>query len=216
MFRDYRVLPYLTTENTEQDADGRGQCFAYLNNVWKDDLPERLSATVRPEQLEDFLQTAQKLYAAAFPENVFTWYFVDDYVNRHYQQQKVLRNQISFFTVLAVGVACLGLLGMVANKVADKTKEISIRKILGAHSLHIIAVLLSSALKQVLFSIIIGIPVAWKLSEEFLVRYSERIKLQWWHYGVPVVILLGIMLLTIATLIWSAARKNPVDALKCE
>ena len=63
-----------------------------------------------------------------FPGNFFNWYFLDDHINRHYQQQRVVRNQISFFTFLTIGVACLGLLGMIANKVADKTKEIGIRR----------------------------------------------------------------------------------------
>ena len=98
---------------------------------------------------------------------------------------------------------------MIANRVADKTKEISIRKILGAHQLHITRVLLDSTVKQVVIAVIVGIPIAWKLSERFLTRYSERLDLQWWHYGIPVLVLLGIMMMAIASLLWKAARNNP-------
>jgi putative ABC transport system permease protein len=216
VFSDYRVTPFFTSQNSSEDLTGRGQCFAYLNNLWKEDLPERVSAKVTLSQADEFIRKAAKVYAESFPGNAFVWYFIDDHITRHYKQQKILRNQISFFTLLAIGVACLGLVGMVANRVADKTKEISIRKILGAHYVHIASILLDSTAKQIMIAVLLGIPIAWKLSREFLTRYSERIDLQWWHYGIPVLVLLGILMATVASLLWKAARNNPVDALKSE
>lgn len=215
IFDDYRVLPFLNSQN---DADflEKGQCFAYMDNLWKEDLPERVSVKLTLAELQAFLPNAEKLFREAFPGNVFNWYFLDDHIQRHYQQQEILRNQISLFTFLAIGVACLGLLGMIANKVADKTKEIGIRKILGAHHFHISAVLLNSTFSQAMFAVVAGIPIAWILSNEYLTRYSERIELQWWHFGVPVVVLFGIMLMTIVSVLWKAATRNPVEALKYE
>jgi putative ABC transport system permease protein len=215
VFADYRVLPFLNSQNHAETTE-RGQCFAYMDNLWKEDLPERLSAKLTLTQLHEFIPKAEKIFAETFSGNVFNWYLLDDHINRHYQQQKILRNQISFFTFLAIGVACLGLLGMIANKVADKTKEIGIRRILGAQQIHISFVLLDSTFKQVVVSVVTGIPVAWVLSEQYLTRYSDRVELQWWHYSIPVVILLSIMMLTVASLLWKAARSNPVDALKYE
>ncbi|HEX5170949.1 MAG TPA: ABC transporter permease [Cyclobacteriaceae bacterium] len=215
VFRDYRVLPFLSSQNNPESLE-RGQCFAYMDNLWKEDLPERVSVKLIPGQLDTFIGEAERLFAETFPGDVFNWYFLDDHIGRHYQQQKILRNQISFFTFLAVGVACLGLLGMIANKITDKTKEIGIRRILGAHHLHISFVLLGSTFKQLMVSVVTGIPIAWVLSEQYLMRYSERIELQWWHYGIPVVILLSILMTTVASLLWKAASRNPVDALKYE
>lgn len=216
VFSDYRVMPFLSTQNESEDANGRGQLFSYLNNLWKEDLPERISIRIPMSKFETFLKKAEKLYTETFPGNVFIWYFLDDHIAFNYKQQTILRNQISFFTILAVGVACLGLLGMITNKVADKTKEIGIRRILGAHDVHITYVLLDSAIRQVIFAVVIGIPLAWKLSEQFLMRYSTRIELQWWHYSVPVVILSSIMMMTIASLLWRVTKSNPVEALKYE
>jgi putative ABC transport system permease protein len=216
VFNDYRVMPFLTTQNISEDVTGKGQCFAYMDNLWKKDLPERVSAKIKLSEAPDFIKKVSKLYAETFPGNVFIWYFLDNHINRHYQQQRIVRNQISFFTFLAVGVACLGLLGIIANKVADKTKEISIRKILGAHHLQIATVLMDSTVKQVVIAVVIGVPIAWKLAEEYLARYSEKVQLQWWHYGIPVVMLFSIMFMTVASLLFKATRNNPVDALKCE
>jgi putative ABC transport system permease protein len=215
VFEDYRVLPFLNSLNGS-DASDKGQCFAYMNNLWKEDLPERVSVKLTLADLPGFIRKAERLFNDVFPGNVFHWYFLEDHIQRHYQQQEILRNQIFLFTFLAIGVACLGLLGMMANQVADKTKEIGIRKILGAHQLHISMALLHSTFKQALIAVTVGIPIAWMLSNEYLTRYSERIELQWWHFSIPVAVLFSIMLMTIVTLLRKAAKGNPVDALKYE
>jgi putative ABC transport system permease protein len=178
------------------------------------EIPGRLSIKLKEGRLADFIRVTEKLYNDLFPGNVFSWYFIDKHINRHYQHQNIIRNQISFFTFLAVAVACLGLLGMITNKVADKIKEISIRRILGAHYLHISAMLLGSTFKQILVAMIIGMPIAWLLAHEYLQRYTERISLHWWHFTLPMIILLSIMFVTVASVLWNAARSNPVDALK--
>ena len=98
VFSDYRVMPFLTSQNSSEDISGRGQCFAYLDSLWKEDLPERVSVKVTLAQADEFIQTASRIYTETFPGNAFTWYFLlDDHINRHYQQQKILRNQISFY-----------------------------------------------------------------------------------------------------------------------
>ena len=86
----------------------------------------------------------------------------------------------------------------------------------GAHQLHISMVLLHSTFKQALIAVTMGIPIAWMLSKEYLTRYSDRIELQWWHFSVPIVVLFSIMLMTIVSLLWKAAKGNPVEMLKYE
>jgi putative ABC transport system permease protein len=117
---------------------------------------------------------------------------------------------------LAIFIACLGLLGMISNKVVEKTKEIGIRKVMGAQLYQIAQILLSTTVKQIVIATIIGIPVAYYLTQQYLEKYSERIALQWWHFALPVVILVTIMFLTISSVLWKAAKNNPVDALKYE
>jgi putative ABC transport system permease protein len=75
---------------------------------------------------------------------------------------------------------------------------------------------LNTTARQVIIANIIGIPAAYYLVGKYLERYSERVSFQWWHYALPLLLLLIIMLSTVASVVWRAAKSNPVDALKCE
>ena len=140
--------------------------------------------------------------------------FLDEKINEVYAGEKVARNQIILFTTLAVLIACLGLLGMISNKVVEKTKEIGIRKVLGAQLYNIAGMLLNTTLTQIAMATMIGIPVAYYLTQKYLEKYSERISLEWWHFVSPVLILIMIMFSTVASVLWKAASNNPVDALR--
>jgi len=216
VFDDFRANPFFAAKGSTEAAPGRGVGFSNISNGPAFLQPQRVSVKLKEGQLQEFITITAKLYEDMFPGNLFNWYFLDKHINRHYEQQQVIRNQISFFTFLAVAVACLGLLGMITNRVADKLKEISIRRILGARHLHISSVLLDTTFKQIAIAMALGFPIAWKLANEYLQRYTERIALHWWHFSLPLAILLLIMFVTIATVLWNAARSNPVEALKHE
>jgi len=178
--------------------------------------PEVLSVRVSPNHFEETIATIEKLCKRQFPSMVFSWSFLDDKVNEVYAQEKIARNQIILFTSLAVLIACLGLLGMISNKVVEKTKEIGIRKVLGAQLYNIAQMLLNTTVKQIVMATMIGLPIAYFLTQQYLEKYSERINLQWWHFALPVLVLVVIMFSTVATVLWKAARNNPVDALRTE
>ncbi|HET6541419.1 MAG TPA: FtsX-like permease family protein, partial [Chryseolinea sp.] len=93
---------------------------------------------------------------------------------------------------------------------------IGIRKVLGAELHQVAQLLLTTTMKQIAVAAVIGIPVAHYLTQQYLQKFSERIELQWWHFALPLVILIVIMLTTIASVVWKAARSNPVEALKYE
>lgn len=215
VIEDYRVTPLLMEEGSTESITGRGQCLTYLTSV-AHAIPQRISLKVEGENALDLIAEIEHLFKQQFPDNLFNWYFLDDNVNRQYGDQQVARNQLTFFTILAVAVACLGLLGMISNKVAEKFKEISMRRILGARHHHVLSLLLRSTIVQLGTALIIGVPIAWKFSNQYLEKYTDRIEMQWWHFAIPVLILTVIMFLTIASVLWKAARSNPVDALKYE
>ncbi len=212
---DYRVTPYYAEEGSTESVTGRGQCFTYLNALWKDYVPQRISIKLSKGAMPN-LKELEELYSQQFPGNIFNWYFLDDNINRQYGDQKIARNQLTFFTVLAVGVACLGLLGMISNKVAEKFKEISVRRILGAQNHHVVSLVLGSTGVQIGIALLIGVPISYKFSNQYLEKYTDHISLQWWHFALPVLILVVIMFFTIASVLWKAARSNPVEALKYE
>jgi putative ABC transport system permease protein len=133
-----------------------------------------------------------------------------------YNQEKTARNQLILFTGLAIFIACLGLLGMITDKVVEKNKEIGIRKVLGAELRHIAQILLGNTTGQIAIASAIGVPIAFYLIQQYLMKFTERIELRWWHYVSPIALLVIILLATVASALWKAAKSNPVDALKYE
>ncbi len=210
----YRLRPSLRYGN-ELDKGDRGIALTYRSTLVPYP-PQRIGMRINTTDLEDLIANIKADFDELFPGNVFHWYFLDDHFNRHYRHEKTWRNQILFFTSLSIGIACLGLLGMISNMVLSKTKEIGIRKVLGAPTIQIVGVLLNTTLKQVAVSAILGLPLAYYFAQRYLERFSEQITLHWWHFALPVLILVIIMFSTIASVLWKAARTNPVDALKCE
>lgn len=220
MFEDFRNWSFLNMNQSASEANnqGRGIVLLYRDQLVDESafIPEKISVRISPQNFEETLSAIQTLFEQQFPGNVFTWYFLDEKMNEVYANEKVARNQIVLFTALALFIACLGLLGMITNKAVEKTKEIGIRKVLGADLYQIAQILLNTTVKQVIIATVIGIPVAYYLSQQYLEKFSERISLQWWHFTLPVVILVVIMFATIASVLWKAARSNPVEALKYE
>jgi putative ABC transport system permease protein len=220
VFENFRIDSFLnmSESNSEATDDGRGVVLMYRSQLFADAIsnPEKISLRVSPQNFEETISFIQALYGQQFPGNPFTWYFLDEHASQVYVHEKTARNQIVLFTALAIFIACLGLLGMISNKVVEKTKEIGIRKVMGAQLYQIAQILLNTTVKQIIIATIIGIPVAYYLTQQYLEKYSERIDLQWWHFGLPVVILITIMFLTISSVLWKAAKSNPVEALKYE
>jgi putative ABC transport system permease protein len=213
--KGYRLRPFFKYGNEYDKAD-RGMALTYKSTVVSALGPERVTLRMAGDQFEQSLSEIKDTFERFFPGNFFHWYFLDDHISRHYESQKVSRNQILFFTCLAIAIACLGLLGMISNKVIEKTKEIGIRKVLGAKVSNIAAVLLKSTFRQIILSLMVSIPLAWYLGNSYLENFTEHVDQQWWHYALPVLVLISIMFMTIASLVWKAATTNPVESLRYE
>jgi putative ABC transport system permease protein len=215
VYKDYNTLPLLNTGFFQS----KGSALTYKDYLFPGEpwsRPQKVSFRLSVENFEESLEKIRSAYLASFSDQFFNWSFLDSQINGRYQQHILVGNQISLFCFLAVGIACLGLLGMMLHKVNAKVKEIGIRKVLGAQLYHVAQVLLSTSTKQIMIAAMIGIPVAFYLTEQYLQKFSQRMDLRWWHLALPIAILLAIMFATIASTIWRAARNNPVEALKHE
>lgn len=211
----YRIRP-LFNYGDEFDRIDRGIGLTYKTKLVSVLTPEKITLEVNTQNLAKTMDRVRKEFEALFPGNIFNWQLLDENINRHYQSEKTWRNQLLVFTLLAIGIACLGLLGMISNKTVEKTKEIGIRKVLGAQLHQITNMLLSTTIRQIVFATLIGTPIAYFLTQQYLQKFSEKIELQWWYFVLPVTLLAFIMFSVVAGIVWKAAVSNPVDALKHE
>lgn len=158
----------------------------------------------------------QKLFEEAIPDAAFQYTFLDTAIKNLYKQEQKTANLSLFFCGLAIFVACLGLLGLAAFMAEQRTKEIGIRKVLGASVGNIAAMLSKDFLVLAFISILIAFPIAYYMMEIYLQGFAYRIELQWYFFIISGLIAIVIAVLTTSTQAVKAARSNPVKSLKME
>lgn len=218
VIEEYRRFPFfdLSQSNTIYAAGGFGVFLTYKNKLFPELIPQKISVGVQMEAIDKLIASMESSFKTFFPADVFEWQFLDDSINQIYAYEQTTRNQILLFTLVAISIACIGLIGMMNQQIPEKTKEIGIRKILGADLHQIAQILLSTTVKQIGIATALGIPLAYYLTQQYQQKFSERMEPHWWHYALPVLLLVLIMLTTVSTTVWRAATGNPVDALKHE
>ncbi|MEL6924114.1 MAG: FtsX-like permease family protein, partial [Bacteroidota bacterium] len=120
------------------------------------------------------------------------------------------------FSLLAIFIACMGLLGLVAYITQKRSKEIGVRKVLGASTANIISLLSKDFLKLVLIALVLAIPIAWLAMNSWLQDFAYAIKLSWWIFAVAGLLSIGIAFLTISVQSIRAAMANPIKSLRDE
>ena len=150
------------------------------------------------------------------PKYPFDYRFVDDQFNQKFVSEMLISKLSSVFATLAILISCLGLFGLAAYTAERRTKEIGVRKVLGA-SVPGIAVLLSKDfLKLVIVSCVVAFPVAWILMNNWLQNYQYRITISWWIFLIAGAVAVFIALLTVSFQAIKAAIANPVKSLRSE
>lgn len=154
-----------------------------------------------------------KKHNAATP---FEYHFVDDELSAKWAFEEKIGKLAGFFAILAIFISCLGLFGLAAYMAEQRTKEIGVRKVLGASVQNLVMLLSKDFVKLVLISILIASPLAWYLMDGFLQDYSYRIKLGLWVFGGAGLLAVFIALATVSAQAIKAARANPVKNLRTE
>lgn len=157
-----------------------------------------------------------KIWKVIYPYDVFEYSFYDDELSRFYAREELTRGLIIFFASLSVFVSCLGLLGLVNVAVSQRTKEIGVRKVLGASVSSIIALLSKDFLKLIIIASAIAIPVAYYFMNKWLQEFAYRINIGWWVFLLAGSSALLIALATISFQAIKAAIANPVKSLRTE
>ena len=177
------------------------------------------SLYIRIQPGADLSQTVsriEKRYQQLNAEKPFEYYFLDQTFNTIYKSEARLATLFGTFTVFALFIACLGLFGLAAFMAEQRTKEIGVRKVLGASAASLVKLLSLDFLKLISIAVIIATPVAWYAMNRWLQDFSYRISIAWWVFALAGGLALGIALLTISFQSVKAALANPVKSLRSE
>jgi len=155
-------------------------------------------------------------YKKSFPGNPFEYFFLDEYFNQQYQADNRLGNVFGLFAVLAIVVASMGLLGLSSFVIKLRTKEIGVRKVLGASVGSLLVLVSKDFVKLVGFASVIAIPVIYFSAKDWLNGYAFHIGLGWAIFIIPPTLLLTITLITICLQSLKTALTNPVKSLRSE
>jgi ABC-type antimicrobial peptide transport system permease subunit len=150
------------------------------------------------------------------PGFIFDYNFQDKEYERLYKSESQTGSLVNWFAFIAIFISSLGLLGLTAYTVERKTKEIGIRKVLGASVLDVVAMVSRQFLFLILISILIAIPAAFLFMNNWLQQYVYRINISWWIFALAAGMVIFIALVTISFQSIKAALVNPVKSLRTE
>jgi putative ABC transport system permease protein len=167
-------------------------------------------------QLTDKIKAIEQLYKKYEPESPFEYYFLDDAFDKLYKGEDRLARIFSAFTGIAIVIACLGLLGLVTFTAELKTKEIGIRKILGATVRSIVLLLSRDFFLLLLISMVIATPLAWYVMNNWLSGFSYRTEIPLEFFIMAGFSAIAVALITISWQALKAAWNNPVNSLRNE
>jgi len=187
--------------------------ITYLHEYFFTDLSIRLDDT---HTAQETLAEVEKVWHRFLPDQQMQSHFLDEHLDQLYRADKQMGWFVAFFTALALLISCLGLIGLAAFSTARRTKEIGIRKVLGATVENIVSRLSIDFIKPIAKSILIAIPIAWYSIDQWLMEFAYRIDVKWWTYlwaagGATVVALITVSWQTL-----KAASANPVKSLRAE
>ena len=164
----------------------------------------------------DALAGLEQVYKGINPNYAFAYQFLDQEYDKLYRSEQIVTKLSSVFALIAIGISCLGLLGLVMFSAEQRTREFGIRKVLGASVRNIVTLLSTDFLKLVAVSFCIAAPLAGYFMNAWLERFAYRIELSWWIFVASGLIALSIALLTIAYQALHSATASPVQSLKVE
>lgn len=146
----------------------------------------------------------------------FSWQFMDTRFDEMYRAELRIGRIFNIFTVLSLLVACLGLLGLAAFTAERRTKEIGIRKVLGATTQSIIALLSKEILRLILIAFALALPIVWWSAAQWLRNFAYRIPVTWWGFLMAGALAIVVALLTVTLQSMRSARMEPVKSLRSE
>ena len=184
----------------------------YSTDIKLDNLSVRLTAGNTSQYLTQMKQVWQKFC----PNEPFEFTFYDQLFQAMYAKEENLSISITFFSIIAIALTCMGILGQIIMICYKRTKEIGIRKVNGARVTEILALLNKDFLKWVAIAFVIATPIAYYAMNKWLQNFAYRTELSWWVFTLAGAAAMLIALATVSWQSWRAASRNPVESLRSE
>jgi putative ABC transport system permease protein len=180
------------------------------------DYIRKISVRIMPGEIGGTLNSIQKTWEMAFPAEQFEYSFLDSRVSQLYKSEKKMQDLFIIFSVLSILVACLGLLGLVSFTAELKTKEIGIRKVLGASTGHVVVLLSKEFIKWILLANIVAWPLAWFMMNKWLQNFAYRANIGWIVFALAGFVSMAIAIFTFIFQTVKTAWSKPADSLRYE
>ncbi|MTI40676.1 ABC transporter permease [Fulvivirga lutimaris] len=174
------------------------------------------SMRIAGDDIEGAVSHVEKLWKKAFPENPFEYFFLDDYFNKQYANERQFGNMFASFSILAIFIGCLGLFGLSAYTAHQRTKEIGVRKVLGSKIGDIFILLSKEFIYLILIGVVIAIPVTYYFMDNWLETFAYRQSIQWWVFAIAGLAVIFVALLTVSYHTIKAATVNVINSLRYE
>lgn len=171
---------------------------------------------VRAGKTREVLAGLEKLCATLNPKFPFSYQFSDQEYARLYQSEQVVSRLSNIFAVLAIFISCLGLFGLATFSAEQRTREIGVRKVMGASASNIFTLLSGSFLKPVAIAMFVAFPVAWYVMNGWLQHFAYKIDLEWWMFALAGLMAVVIAMMTVSYQSIRTALMNPVKSLRVE
>ncbi|TMI93507.1 MAG: FtsX-like permease family protein [Bacteroidetes bacterium] len=171
---------------------------------------------IKPNTAAESLQTIQKTFRQLFPLNPYNYTFMNEQNLKNYEAEAKWKQIMLFGAILTIFISCIGLFGLSVLSAEKRTKEIGIRKVLGASVNGVVTILSKDFLKLVFISLVIAIPAAWIAANKWLENYPYRITVNWWLFASAGILVILIALITVGFQAIKAAVANPVKSLRTE
>ncbi len=211
--REYKLRPLLRSSD-HLFYENTGIVLNYLDVHKAINYPKKLA--IRFANYGAGMSNVKKIYESVFPDSSFIVNSIDALINSQYYNYLMSRNQLVFFLVVTMLISLMGLYAMTSLKIVTKTKEIGVRKALGAGVWNIVWFLLNKSVRQIGIATLIALPSAYYIIHQYFNDFDEHIQMTWYHFLVPLVVFFAISWLPIASIVVKTAKENPAQSLRYE
>jgi putative ABC transport system permease protein len=176
----------------------------------------RVTVRLSAGDVQKQVSSLKSSWKAVAGDQDFEYQFLDDALNAAYSQEQRLGNIVRYASFLSIFIACMGLFGLATLVVVKRTKEIGIRKVLGADVSNIVGLLSKDFVALVSVAALVAFPIAWWALSKWLQDFSYRINIQWWIFIAAAILTMLVALITVGVQAVKAAWANPVKSLRTE